>query len=93
MIALGIFEQNDRPFRRHEGPATRRMQGPDLHVGRIERITDIDRVIEQRCRAIMSGKLFAQPAKAIGTDGVEHGSRDRTFQRPVSAISIQILAL
>ncbi len=55
--------EHDRSLRRHEGPAGRRMQGPDLHVPAPRRIADIDGVGEKTAHVVAPLQLRAHAAQ------------------------------
>ena len=66
------------------------MRGPNLHVGTIKRVADVDRVIEQQRGDIGPCHLVAQSLKAIGTSTLQNRIGHRADQGFVRPYGIQI---
>jgi hypothetical protein len=69
------------------------VQGPDLHVRAVARISDIARVVEQDAGGVVARQLLADAAQPRRPRPDEGRVRDRAHQRPVSAVWVQVSGL
>jgi hypothetical protein len=93
MFRPAIFEVDGMTVGAHDCVMRGIVRHPLLHVGHIQRIADIDRVIEKDCRAIVSGQLIDDAPLAVGTSPLQGVERNRALERPVGAFAIEIFLL
>ena len=69
MLAGEIVEQHDRPFGRDEAMAGVVVRDPQLHVGRIGGVADVDGVVEQGAGIVAALQLGADALEAVAAHG------------------------
>ena len=90
MLGVPVFEINRRSVREDDRVMRRIMQHPDLHVGGIERVADVDRVVEQDRRAIMLPELILDPSLAIGAHPLQRLERNGASQWLIDALAVEV---
>jgi len=66
MLGARELPQDDRPVGADHRVARRVLQRPDLHVGAVGRVADVDRVEEQRRRDVARLELGPEAAEPVG---------------------------
>ena len=75
------FEQDDRPFGRHEGVTGRIVHDPDLHIGRIGQVPDVERIEQHHPGDVRLAHLGAHALDPVALDGRQVG-RIEPARRP-----------
>ena len=76
VLAGEIVEQHDRPFGRDEAVAGRVVRDPELHVGGIGRVADVDRVVEQRAGIVAALQFGADALQPVFSHRRQVGGGD-----------------
>ena len=76
MFAALELEHDGRTIGEDERIAQHLVHGPDLHVGIIEGVADIDGIIEQRRGTVLALQLAADALEPIGTGAMDRIGRD-----------------
>ena len=90
MVAAFELKQDHGPFGKDQGVSHGVVQGPDLHVGAVQRIADIDRVIKQSRSTIVLAQKLADARQAVDAGAAQHLMRDGADQGLVAALGVQI---
>ena len=66
------------------------MRGPQLHVGAVEHVTGVERIVEQDGVAIVLVDVVDHALLAVGAGAFQHGMGDGRIERLVLAGRVEI---
>ena len=85
VLAGEIVEQHDRPFGGDEAVAGRVVRDPQLHVGGVGRVADVDGVVEQGAGIVAALQLGADALEPVSAHGGRSGSAMPAARHSASA--------
>jgi hypothetical protein len=92
MFRSAIFEVDGMTVGAHHGVMRGIVRHPQLHVGDVEGIADVYRIVEQDRRAVVSDKLRNDAALAVGPRTLEGVMRDGALERLFGAFGVEVFS-
>ncbi|MEJ7697204.1 MAG: hypothetical protein WKF78_11440 [Candidatus Limnocylindrales bacterium] len=97
VLAAVEIPEDDRAFRCHEGVAHGVVGAPQLHIGRVRRIADVERIVEKHAGHVARAQLLADARQPVASGGlhirrIEPACRPFPFGEPAVADDVLVEA-